>query len=199
MLLFLSGCAVRVEESETVSEGETQVPVNVFEEIYYDRLGMRYMSERVLHFEHFSENPMRRYYLLDSKDAFRYHLDSGEQVYYQMLGYIDSLEGHSYSTMKDFDTLEIVTIQCDFEEQTIQFSHQTLNPDNFVTQNVYLYSLQTQQLTYETNDSAQTERDTFLFDLIVPEWIYYNDPIRELSDCTHFSDDDLGTYEADWE
>lgn len=188
LLLTLFGCGTSQKEEENG-------PENVFEEIYLDRQGMWYMSERIPHFEHFFE---QRYHKPSSKDYFRYYLN--DQELRVLSDYNDIFtKDYPYEYFEENHSVEIITVESDFDNQTIMFIHQMIHPDRSVTKNVYSYSVETKLLTYETNDPNQTERDTFLFDLIVHDWLYYNDPVLELSYPTHFDENNLGSYDVDWE
>ena len=187
--LLISSCAAAPTEADPL---QNPPYANVYEEMYYDMMGMGYMAERVLRLGHACESV----YASTSVFTVRWY-------YLQRTGHAMTdtyFAERSYRELKELDCTELVLIIChdgssERDRQDICFQHFVKNEDDSTTLSEYRYDVQEDTLTYRTTDPTQAEPDAFLQG-ILEAWVTYNAPERGLSYATQFSKEaGWGTYE----
>lgn len=186
ILLPLSACGREEKPQNPAYE-------NIFEEIYADLDGMKYMTERVPRLSSYVEYV----YGFDpegtsnSSSIVRYHAAS-YQTYPSNAMLPDTV--YSYEVMAEHELLVHMQVSCNRKTKTLIFTKQTRHSETKFSTVEYVYSLEDQTLTYKGDREDGDTPDPFIY-AILEDWVLYNGAERGLSYATQFEKDEWGSFE----
>ena len=144
------------------------IPKNVFEEIYHDRV------------KNYPSCPMMK-----ATKGFYFHYDWRESLWNKS-DYNDRFCRLTYSWYGSADKLdkdETIEIYCYKKSKKIVFTHFWLYTNSYTEEREpwasYIYDGASNTLAYATNAPEGTPRDMFLYDLILKDWIESNQGVTK--------------------